>query len=321
MACYAADLVSGKNLLCMTLKAGTILRYLQAAAELSIPANLMNPCLDITGKQSRYIRDIITEMKRWESIPDRREPVTKTMIEYIFNKGLKISKSNHENLYAALADWLILGQQSGFRRKEWAQDRSFFKKFNDIQRNVDGSPSAFIIDDFEFRGSNNSRIDQNSTHAVNRANIVNVRWRFQKNNDNGQVISYVEDKENPIHCYVTAAKRIRQRAIHLRQANDKPIAIFRNHEKGTRINYIDDIHVSTILQEAAGAVYKITKKEDLKRFTSHSIRVGACVLLHSQNVSTENIKFRLRWRSDSFKMYLRNVIELAKMHRNAVTKA
>ena len=187
MACYAADLVAGENLLCMTLKADTILRYLQAAAELSIPANMMNPCLDITGKQSKYIRDIITEMKRWESIPDRREPVTKAMVEYIFNKGMMISKSNKDNLYAALADWLILGQQSGFCRKEWAQDCSHLKKFKDIQRNVDESPSAFIINDFEFRGSNNKRIDQNSNNAVNRARIVNVKWRFQKNNDNGQV--------------------------------------------------------------------------------------------------------------------------------------
>ena len=81
MACYAADLVAGQNLLCMTLKAGTILRYLQAAAELSIPANMMNPCLDITGKQSKYIRDIITGVKRWESVPDRREPVTKDIVE------------------------------------------------------------------------------------------------------------------------------------------------------------------------------------------------------------------------------------------------
>ena len=130
------------------------------------------------------------------------------MVEYIFNKGMIILKSNKDNLYAALADWLILGQQSGFRRKEWAQDRSHLKKFKDIQRNVDESPSAFIINDFEFRGSNNKRIDQNSNNAVNRARIVNVKWRFQKNNDNGQVISYVEDKGNPIHCYVRAAKRI-----------------------------------------------------------------------------------------------------------------
>ena len=124
-------------------------------------------------------------MKRWESIPDRREPVTKAMVEYIFNKGMTISKSNGDNLYAALANWLILGQQSGFPRKEWAQDRSHLKKFKDIQRNVDESPSAFIINDFEFRGSNNKRIDQNSNNAVNRARIVNVKWRFQKNNDNG----------------------------------------------------------------------------------------------------------------------------------------
>ena len=62
MACYAADLVAGDNLLCMSLKAGTILRYLQAAAELSIPANVMNPCLDITGKQSKYIKDIIISL-------------------------------------------------------------------------------------------------------------------------------------------------------------------------------------------------------------------------------------------------------------------
>ena len=64
MACYTADLVAGENLVCMTLKAGTISRYSQAAAELSIPANMMNPCLDVTGKQSKRIKDIINEAKR-----------------------------------------------------------------------------------------------------------------------------------------------------------------------------------------------------------------------------------------------------------------
>ena len=78
-ACYATDLVARENLLCMTLKAGTISRYLQAAAELSIPANLVNPCLDIIGKQTKYIKEIIIEVKRWKSIPDRREPVTKNL--------------------------------------------------------------------------------------------------------------------------------------------------------------------------------------------------------------------------------------------------
>ena len=87
------------------------------------------------------------------------------------------------------------------------------------------------------------------------------------------------------------------------------------------VTYIDDSHISTCLQEAAKSVYNISKKEDLGRFTSNSIRVGACVLLHSQNISAEDIKFRLRWRSDAFKMYLRNIVELAERHKNAVANA
>ena len=45
MAYYTADLVSGENILSMTLKSGNISRYLSAAADISISANMMNPCL------------------------------------------------------------------------------------------------------------------------------------------------------------------------------------------------------------------------------------------------------------------------------------
>ena len=51
------------------------------------------------------------------------------------------------------------------------------------------------------------------------------------------------------------------------------------------------------------------------------IVVGACVFLHAQNISAEDIKFRLRWRSDSFRMYLRNIIQLAERHRDAIRNA
>ena len=170
----------------------------------------------------------------------------------------------------------------------------------------------------EFRDKNNKRINQNSNYEVNRVNIVNLKWRFQKNNDNGQVISYVEDKTNIQYCYVSACKRIRHRALKLKQDSMKPIAIFNSGIKKNKISYIDDTHISSLLQEAAKSVYSITKHEELKRFTSHSIRVGACVLLHTQNISTEDIKFRLRWRSDSFRMYLRNVVQLAEKHKNAI---
>jgi hypothetical protein len=38
------------------------------------------------GKRSKQINNIITEIKRWENIPNRREPVTKEMIKIYFNK-------------------------------------------------------------------------------------------------------------------------------------------------------------------------------------------------------------------------------------------
>jgi hypothetical protein len=318
MACYTANLVSGDNLLCTTLKTGTILRYLNAAAEFSLSANITNPCLDTNGKQSKYVKDILNEVKRWETVPNRREPVTNEIIDYLYKKGTKISIDNPNNLYSALSDWLILGHQSGFRRKEWAQDRSYINKHNDFQRNVDGSPAAFTLTDFEFRTKNNKRISQNNNREIQKASIVNVKWRYQKNNDNGQIISYIEDTVNKHYCYVSACKRIRLRAIKMKQDINKPIAIFNSGQKGSKIAYIDDIHINTFLQEAAKNVYNITKKEELNRFTSHSIRVGACVLLHSQNISSEDIKFRLRWRSDSFRMYLRNVVQLAQRHKNEV---
>ena len=322
MACYTANLAAGETLLCKTIKSDTVLRYLSAAAELSVPAKMMNPCLNIMGNQSNYISDIIHELKRWESMPNRREPITKEIIKYILDKGKGLQKTNPDNIYSALGDWLVLGEQTGYRRKEWAQDRTYLKKHKDIQRNIDGSSAAFILEDFEFRAKGNKRIDNTSEKAVNKATINDIKWRFQKNNDNGQVISYIEDTKDKVHCSLNASKRIRKRAIKLKISADKPIAVFTECKKNKKKTcYIDDMHISSLLQEAASKVYNIKCKKELARFTSHSIRVGACVFLHSQNISAEDIKFRLRWRSDSFRMYLRNIIQLAERHRDAIRNA
>ena len=88
-----------------------------------------------------------------------------------------------------------------------------------------------------------------------------------------------------------------------------------------KTSYIDDIHIKNLLQEAAKNEYNIHCKKELSAFTSHSIRVGACVLLHTQNISPEDIKFRLRWRSDTFRTYLRNNLQLAEKHRDAIANA
>ena len=118
MACYTAYLAAGNTLYCKTIKSGTIKRYLTAASEFSVPAQMVNPCLNIMGKQCVYIKDILNESRRWESIPDRREPLTKDMVQYVINKGKTLAKANPDNIYSALGDWFILGLQAGL--EEWS---------------------------------------------------------------------------------------------------------------------------------------------------------------------------------------------------------
>ena len=68
-------------------------------------------------------------------------------------------------------------------------------------------------------------------------------------------------------------------------------------------------------------VYNINKQNELVRFTTHSLRVGACVLLHEACQTPDFIKARLRWRSDAYLMYLHNTPKLANLHNAAINNS
>ena len=317
MACYVAHLASGQTLLCRSIKTCTIRKYLKAASDLSIPFQMMNPTVDIQAKESKFIKDIMHEAHRWESMPKRREPITKDMVSFIRTKGSSLSLQ--DNIYTVMSDWLTLGLQTGFRRIEWAQDKTYLQLHHHVQHNVDGSPAAFIASDFAFRGPDGLRLPNDSIPKIEDISTVLITWRYQKNMDNGQSITYAKDPLNPTFCAVAAALRIITRTKRLKVASGNPIAVYVSHHHPiTQCNYVDDTHISSLLREAAKSLYKIKDKAALNRFTAHSIRVGACVLLHANGINSETIQFRLRWHSDVFKFYLRNVDALAEQHRNVL---
>ena len=105
----------------------------------------MNPTIDIMGKQAQLIKDLLYESKRWESMSNRREPVTKDMVGYLIDKG---TQRYQDNRITVTADWLILGLQAGFINEEWTQDRTLLNKNGAYQRNDDGSSSTFVKSDF-----------------------------------------------------------------------------------------------------------------------------------------------------------------------------
>ena len=129
---------------------------------------------------------------------------------------------------------------------------------------------------------------------------------------NGECIPFARNDRNPKFCPVRAAYRIIKRAERLRLNVKRPIAVSRSPiRKRKGLSYLTSGFIAKNLQLAAKAAHNITSTDDLKKFTPHSPRVGACVLLHQLKKQPDYIKKRLRWRSDTYQDYLRHIDDVA----------
>jgi hypothetical protein len=98
-----------------------------------------------------------------------------------------------------------------------------------------------------------------------------------------------------------------------------PLAIYR-HTNGS-IRCTTASIVESTFQMAAAHVYQLDPVEDcmyLRKWSAHSIRVGACVILHGMGFSDSQIQFLLRCRSGAFFNYLRNVTGLSYKQNRAL---
>ena len=238
------------------------------------------------------------------------------MIDHLYHK----QKNLHQNSYlSALYDWLVIGMQTGHRKSEWCQDLQNFRHTHKVAMSVKSTPIAFIADDFIL----SSKPIDSSSHAHDQGplphmNYVTITWRFQKNGQNGQAVSFSHDYKNPHRSVVKAAERILLRAQRLNQPRTMPLAVYAP-SKTTKPSYIFHTQVQSSLRAIAKRIYTLTDQTHINKYSCHSIRVGACVLLHSSGADTLTIKFRLRWRSDSFMEYLRNTPRLASLHTQIIS--
>jgi len=204
----------------------------------------------------------------------------------------------------------------GFRCQEWAIPAGSRAH---VPLAPDGLPVAFTFEDLRFFGPGDTYLPCGFDVDLSLPDLhaVEMRWRFQKNNDNGQRIKQVRHPD-PRLCCVSAAWRIRHRAQRLNNSPRDVLAVYRTNSS-TRI--INSDNITGALQSAARKAHNITLSKDITRWTPHSLRIGACVLLNEARVDPSIIKLRLRWRSDAFKDYLRNTITLAAIHRDALIQA
>ena len=66
--------------------------------------------------------------------------------------------------------------------------------------------------------------------------------------------------------------------------------------------------VTAELRSLAVQVHHLTKQEDIDRFSSHSLRVGACCIYFAAGYNPSFIKRVLRWDGDSWKLYVRDLV-------------
>jgi hypothetical protein len=323
-AMWAADLAAGETLICRSIKADTIAKYLADAGKF---------IAGFTGEDPRFksrsdlqlhplIKGVIAEVTRYEQVPDKREPHTPAMQQWLTAEA---QQRGPDELPSAMADWCAVGLVLGPRISEWGQEDGATDPLQP-KRAPTGSTCAFTWHDVEVRLLGNRRVPtlMALTDDIGNIESVTVTFTWQKNGNHGEKKLLVRNDTTTDLCPVRTFLRILARFHRLLGVDHPtaPLAIFAGPLG--RPTSITASNVAQYLRLAAAAVYGIDPatplgRTDILRWSSHSLRVGACVILHVNGFSSSEIQFLLRWKSDAFMQYLRNLGTLSRKQNAALS--
>ena len=314
LACYAVSLIQGDTIQGITIRSRTVKHYIADAKVLFSTRNI--PTKDLHSPD--YLETILQAHKAYESVPNRRSMITDTMMIWLHEAA---QKEGEDSELRAICDWLILGRYTGFRKGEWCQSSQ--STYERIDNWPGRPPLAMILSDFQFLGKGEKRLNLHDIRHLSyeelskRIEHLEIQWRKQKNGDNGEKISYSRDRSNPKYCPVLAGIRIMLRALRAGLPAEEPIGVFRNRHNKRK--FITDTLVTKHLRLAAMHALDIKKGDPaLQLWSTHSVRVTAANLLHRARFADSFIQKRLRWKSTTFLMYLRNTIYSANEHAKAL---
>jgi hypothetical protein len=257
----------------------------------------------------------------WESIPDRREPFTVEMLNAMHDGTF--GQHDHLSLFACCRDWFGSGMYTGYRRTEFCQDSSRTVAMRDTFKNT----KAFCLPDVTWQLTNGTRLEGADCLNYPCSTISKgwLRWRTQKNGDNGDKRMFTQpDADN--YSWIKFLYSIVKRFVALRGPTDctYPLSAYR-HSNG-KVYMLTAVDVERVMREVAARVYNLDPstpagRSALQKWSCHSLRVGACVLLHTMGFTEPQIKWILRWKSDAFMRYLRNITNLSDKHTTALNLA
>jgi hypothetical protein len=292
----------------------TLSIYLRAAADIS---RIFDPLRrDPRMDGDRIHPDLTRRLAnhgRLDTMPSRVNPYTLAMHTLLVADA---ATAPADSLTRALASWLGAALMGGNRRIEWAQPQTY-RELGIYQRNPFNECYAFTVNDVRFYTANRRPIPTDQA-IIHRADVarVSVTYRWQKNKVHGEVKQYTVNTDTPECCAVASYLDICARWKRLQGHPSAPLAIYRA-PRGT-VAHITEADISSTIRSLASRTLGITDPTDLQRWTSHSLRVGACVILWSHGRSGEFIQRALRWRGDSWKDYVREVPQHAEAHNASI---
>jgi len=174
---------------------------------------------------------------------------------------------------------------------------------------------AFIANDFQFIDVTGQVITELSDASINIVHRVCITWGIQKNCQNNQKITLLYDKTNPTICPILAALCLVLRACCLSQPDSMPVDCYL---KKNTMTYITGSRIALHFQAAARAVRPNISKDNEQQYSTHSVRVWACIFLDKAGKLPDYIKKHLRWMGDSFRMYLGDMHVIQDQHCKAL---
>lgn len=325
---YVLELACISTLTMKGIQSGTIALYLRAVIELLQRAtHVKNYAKEGPTNQNWIapIDNILKEMKRWEAMPDRREPVTPEMLESMQYRA-SLPSSYQDSRLAAMADWTEVNLFAGCRVSEWAQ-RTSRRGTNEYEicgdREEDGTqrPLAFTLRDIQFRIGLRQVSHEEALRSPDLVDTCIIHWFRQKNGTRGQLMNYTrfDDRAGNIDL-VSPMLRIVARFERLYGLSETNLPISIYADKAGKPQFLCTPDIETELRSAAKHAHNVTNEKQLQKWGTHSMRVGACVLLWASGAVETTIKQRLRWKSDSYMMYLRNIRFTADAHTLAINQ-
>jgi hypothetical protein len=311
----------GDTILGHPIKWDTIRQYLKESADWCFRMGAsIHPLTDYaTGEKMRAITLMEMEIKRWEMTKNKVDPVTQAIVD-----GMReLTEDTHpDSLEFAMVDWMVVGLATGYRCIEWAQKHAPKKKDSAWQfdRADDPHKSIYAVCGKDIVFLDKNEVPIQNPHEVNIDQIAAVRvtWRIQKNRENNYKIKFAKMAGNSRWCTVRAWLRIDARATRLGVTPEEPLAVYKRNKGSKSASFIVAAQITRLIRSGAEKAHGVHPNDSGLKFTPHSIRVGACVILHVAGCSAMTIKQRLRWKSDSFMDYLRDVAALASQHAEAI---